>query len=372
MKLRNSISRAVIAIAVFTILTTAYAAEVISPVNEAVGVMPGDKLTVSYSEAVNAGEKTVSVNDSEDGINTVTAEENILTIDFKNMDYGKRYKTVIKNALGETELVTFFNTGFKTFETLLRFGNGNMDRLWNGISTQGASVNADSEELKITSNTKGSVGGRINSSEFEITASEKAVLILKAASEQDVDFKIYFSKTGGNSGFAVCNTLSIEGGGTFKEYQIPLSDVPDWNGKIKQFMLEQTTKSENTVILSSFEIRSPSDQNTYIGDFDLYNAYGTEAEENITGKIAPAGTITASLAAVQSTEEKTVFLLIARYKDGMMTGVNCLVTDISDAVLHSPITVSTEAEAGETVKAFLRKGKEDARILKECISAEIE
>ena len=75
---------------------------------------------------------------------------------------------------------------------------------------------------------------------------------------------------------------------------------------------------------------------------------------------------------MQSKEEQTVFLIIARYKDGVMTGASCITEDISDKELHSPVTVSAEAESGETVKAFLRRSIDDTSVLKKCISATIE
>ena len=369
MRFGNSIRQVMCAVGIFAVLATADAAEVVFPENGEAGVSPNVKLTVSYPEEVNPSEKTVLVNDSEEGADTVTADGNILTVGFKNADYGKRYKTVIKNALGETELVTFFNTGFEMFETSLDFGKGNMDKLWNGKSTQGATVDASSDAIKMTSNLKGSVGGRINTTEFDITVSDKDMLEFEASSEEAVDFKIYYSKNGGDRDFLPLAEFGINGGGTTEEYTIPLSGA---EGEIRQFLLEQTTKSANTVTITSFKVRKEKDRDTYTGDFDLYTGYGTEAEKSITGKTAAAGTVTASLAAVQSKEEQTVFLIIARYKDGVMTGASCITEDISDKELHSPVTVSAEAESGETVKAFLRRSIDDTSVLKKCISATIE
>lgn len=353
--------------------TTAYAAEIISPANGAVGVMPGESLTVRYSEAVNIGEKMITVNDSEENIDSVVAEDDILTVNYKNMDYGKRYKTVIKNNLGETELVTFFNTGFTGVEVILGFNDGNMDTLWNGRATGGATVTADVQKLHMISTSDGSYGGRINTTDFSINASDSDEIVLKVASQQDVDFKIYFSAVGGNRGFSSSfDTISIKGGGEFKEYRIPAFTNADWTGEIKQFLFEQTTTSNNTIAISSFEVTKVSNLDTYIGDFELYRDYGTEFEGVVTGQTTTAGQITASLEAVQSTEEESVYLIIAKYRDGVMTGANVANVDISDGQLYSPITVSIDAEAGETVKAFLRKAKNDIRVIKNCILTTIE
>lgn len=361
------------AIAVFvTVLTaTISAAEVISPVNGAVDVMPGEKLSVNYFEPVNAEEKTVTVNNSTENI-SVAANENVLTVAYKNMGYGKRYKTVIADSEGQTELVTFFNTGFEKFETIMDFKSGNMDKLWNGKKSQGAEVEADSEALKIISNTKGTVGGRINSSEFNVNASQKNVLTIRAFSENDVDLKIYFSKTGGNGSFSDSFEIPAIKGGEEAEYTVTLGEVEGWNGEIKQFLIEQTTKIDNSLTIKGLKIVTEKEQNTYIGDFDLYSGYETETETIITGGKTEAGTITASLAAIESSEEKTAVLIIAKYRDGFMTGAECVAEDLSDGKTHSAVTVSIDAESGETVKSFLRKGTEDIRIIKECISAEIE
>lgn len=374
MKFKRLISRAIIIGITVATMSTVYSAEVVHPENGAFGVLPGEKLTVNYSEPVNPDEKKISVNDSESNISNVTAEGNILTVEFKDMDEGKRYKTVIKNESGETELVTFFNTGFERFKSLIKFVGGNMDELWNGKSSQGAVVTADESELKIASNTKGSVGGRFNSTEFSLTATSQDVLIIHASSEETVDCKVYFSKTGGNKSFQDYVEINgLKGGGTTEEYRIPLGNIEGYTEEIKQILFEQSTLVENTITITGFEIQTLKNADShFIGDFDLYSGYGSEDETKITGAVAESGTVTASLAAIQSENEKKVFLIIARYRDGVMTGASCVAEDISDGELHSAITVSAEAEAGETVMAFLRRGKEDITVLKECISAEIE
>lgn len=371
MKPKNIFCRAAAIVVLSALLPAAHAAEIVYPANGAEGVMPNEKLTVSYPDAVNADEKTVEIGGAVIARDRIAADGNTLTVDLRDTDYGGRYKTVIKNAGGDTELVTFFNTGFPETSALIAFGKGNMDKLWNGKCSQGASAAADSDKLEMTSTTSGSVGGRINTTEFDLNAADANRITLTASSEKAVQLKIYFSKTGGNKGFTGnLGTLDIVRG--FNEYSIPLSDIPDWDGEIKQFLIEQTTKEDNTVTFGSFEIQSLNKDETRIGEFDLYKDYGTESEEKITGTAAAPGTVTASVAAVQSVREKNILLIIARYRDGVMTGAKCIGADISDGALRSAITVSTETCEGETVKAFLRRGSADIRPLKECISAEIE
>lgn len=366
-------------ITVFALLimfsTTAYAVEIVSPANGAVGVMPGESLTVRYPEAVNKDEKMITVNDLEENIDSVVAEGDMLTVNYKNMNCGKRYKTVIKNNSGETELVTFFNTGLSDTQNILVFEKGNMDKLWNNKASSGTTVTANEESIEIetAADSYGDYGGRIYTSEFDITASKNDIIIFEATSQEDVDFKIYYSSKGSNKGFTQeFDTIRIEGGGTKGEYRIPLSSYSDWNGEVKQLLFEQTTKCDNTLSISSFKIINVLNQNTYTGDFDLYAEYGTEFENVVTGELTSPGIITASLAAVKSIEEKEIYLIIATYKDGVMTDAKSIKEDISDGQLHSAITVSIEARSGETVKAFLRKGKNDIRVIKNCILTTIE
>lgn len=340
------------------------------PENGSIGVLPSEnKMTVTYDQAVDLKNKTVLLNNSEEGIDEITSEEEKLIIKFKQLNQGTRYKVSVNDELGGNDITTFFTTDIVTSNYIAKYESGNLNELY-GNKVSNGTVNVSEESFEFTSSCDGVC--RVYFSDKDINPDTAKKIIISLTSVETVNMKLYFSHSGGHKKFSKdkCFDFSVKGGET-EEIVINATENAEWIETVKQFMIEQSDELENTIKINYFYVMEDIETDTNIGSFGIYSGYNSSEEELITDKLLEAGTVTVALSAIQSKRETGAFLVAVYFKDGKMVDGKCKYISLADKQTAEPAELEFETDGSGYVKAFLRHSMTDIRPIIPHLSTQI-
>ncbi len=339
------------------------------PENEAYNIEADNlQMSIRYSEAPNALDKTVTVNGSQDNIAEVTADGTDLKITFKELKDGTRYKVVVDDNNAGNDITTFFTTGFPAVVYSLKYEKGNIDKLYKRCNIGTAEVTSDLLEFTTISESRKS-GCKITTNDIDVKAENVDKIVLGVTSEQPVTLNLYYSFEGNDKGFTNYFSFGLNGGD--EEFVIDTADYPEWDGNIKQFMFEQSEPVLNTIGLKYFYAYSEELHGTKIGSFDIYENYGQANENVITNGEIEGSSATVAVSAAKSSEIESALLVAVFYKDGKIYDGGCCFAILSGDSTAKPMTVNLRTEARGHIKAFLRYGVRDIRNIIPSISTQI-
>lgn len=337
----------------------------VTPGNEEIGIDAQNcEMVVTYADSVDAADKTVLVNGTDEYTENVSSEADELIIKFKNLKEGTRYKVSVDGVEGN-DVTTFFTTGFAEVRCSAKYENGNYTDFYkkHGIGTATVTNN---KFVFSTTNEKRKKGCYVMSKVLNISAEENTKMVIGLSSEKAVTLNLSFNKTGDDKNFNDSFIIQLSGGE--EEITINTAENENWNETITQLMLEQAEPIINTINISYIYLLSDTMIGTYTGTLDIYENFGTPDESILTGKTLNGGKVTVSLGAMKSVNEKGAFLVAVYFNNGKMENGVCKYIDLSDGKTSEPATVELDTQPGGYVKAFLRRGIKNITALTPSVS----